>query len=83
VGTTTVKVTRRNQISLPAEVRRELGIKPGDPLAVEVSEGKVVLRPKPASVADELRNLAPELWRGMDGAKYLRELREEWSHREP
>lgn len=38
-----MKVTRSYQITLPAEVRRELGVKVGDLLKVTVSEGKVVI----------------------------------------
>lgn len=38
-----VKVTRNYQITLPAEVRGELGIKVGDLLRVAVSGGRIVI----------------------------------------
>lgn len=79
---TSVKVSRKNQIAVPAAARRRLGIRPGDRLEVEVSDTGIVLRPRVVSVVDELRDLAPELWRGIDADRYLRELRDEWSHRE-
>ena len=78
-----VKVSRKNQIAVPAAARRQLGIRPGDRLEVEVCDGTIILRPRRANYADELREFAAPHWRGVDGAKYLRELRDEWSHREP
>jgi len=78
----TVKVSRKNQIAVPAAVRRQLGIRPGDRLTVEVEGAKVILRPEPQSHLDRLINLAPEIWEGVDAAEYIRELRDEWSHRE-
>ncbi len=40
----TTTVSSRYQITLPAEVRKALGIKPGDRLEVEVEGGRIVLR---------------------------------------
>lgn len=79
---TKVKVSRKNQVAVPAVVRRRLGIKPGDWLDVQVTEREVVLRPQPRDALEELISIAPEIWRGLDGTAYLRELRDEWSHRE-
>ena len=41
----TVIVSSRGQITLPAKVRKRLGIKPGSVLLVEEREGEIVLRP--------------------------------------
>jgi len=38
----TVKVTRKGQTTIPAEIREKLGIKEGDQLAVEAVGEKVV-----------------------------------------
>lgn len=32
-------------MTLPAEVRRDLGLEPGDALAVEIEDGRIVLEP--------------------------------------
>ncbi len=37
-----VKVTRSYQITIPADIRRELGIEIGDELAVRVEKGKII-----------------------------------------
>jgi AbrB family looped-hinge helix DNA binding protein len=42
----TSKVTRHGQITLPASVRKELGIEEGDLVEIEVVDEKAVLMPK-------------------------------------
>ncbi len=39
------KVSRKGQITLHQDVRRELNIKPGDILEEQVEDGKIVLTP--------------------------------------
>ena len=48
---TLVKVTRNGQITIPAEVRRELGIEEGDYMEVTLKEGVIVI--SPAQVVDK------------------------------
>ena len=43
-----VKVTRSYQVTIPAEVREELGIRVGDRLVVKVEDGKIVLEKEKA-----------------------------------
>ena len=40
----TVKVTRKGQTTIPAEIREKLGIKEGDDLAVEATEQEVIFK---------------------------------------
>ena len=40
------KVTRHGQITLPASVRKELGIEEGDLVEIEVVDERAVLMPK-------------------------------------
>jgi AbrB family looped-hinge helix DNA binding protein len=40
------KVTRHGQITLPASVRRELGIEEGDLIEISIEDEKAVLMPK-------------------------------------
>jgi AbrB family looped-hinge helix DNA binding protein len=42
----TSKVTRHGQITLPASVRKELGIEEGDLVEIEVEDERAVLMPK-------------------------------------
>lgn len=42
----TVKVTRNGQVTIPAQLRREMDIKEGDYVEVEIKGGEIVLKPK-------------------------------------
>jgi len=44
VAVAVVRVTRNYQITIPAEVRRRLGIKAGDRVVVEVEGDKIVIK---------------------------------------
>jgi len=83
-GMPSTTVSSRYQITLPAEVRRALGIKPGDRLEVEVEGGRIVLRLKRPPIRELLKRLEaeqPEALKelgeatGHDAAAYVRELR--------
>ncbi|NWG12045.1 MAG: AbrB/MazE/SpoVT family DNA-binding domain-containing protein [Acidobacteria bacterium] len=39
------KVSTKGQITLPAESRRTVGIKPGDRVIVEVEDARIVVKP--------------------------------------
>jgi antitoxin PrlF len=54
------KVTSQGQISVPAEVRKELGIRPGTELVWDRMEnGAYMVRPKRATLADVHAILGP------------------------
>jgi len=42
----TTKVTRHGQITLPASVRKQLGVEEGDLVEIEVEDERAVLMPK-------------------------------------
>lgn len=76
--TATVKVSSRNQIVIPAEARKELGIKPGDRLYVVVRDGHMFLLPEPENVLDRLRGLYKEIWADIDVEEYINQERDAW-----
>ncbi len=43
----TVKITRKGQTTIPAEIRKKLGIKIGDEFVVEAEDNTVVFKPIP------------------------------------
>lgn len=54
------KVTSHGSISIPVEMRRNLGIEPKDPMAVEEYQGEIRIRPYTprcifCGVADDVR----------------------------
>ncbi len=73
------------QITLPAEVRQALGLRPGERLRVEVVEGEIRLKPVRPAVRKLVKNLLeayPEEARalgeatGHDALGHVRRLRE-------
>lgn len=40
-----VTISEKGQISIPASLRKQLGLKKGDKLIAEESEGQIILRP--------------------------------------
>lgn len=74
----TVKVSKRYQIAVPGAVRRQLGIRSGDQLLVDVQDGMIILVPRPKDYAQALAGLHREVWRGTDAATYLQEERGAW-----
>jgi AbrB family looped-hinge helix DNA binding protein len=77
-----VKISSRNQIAVPSQARRILGIGPGDRLSVEVTADAMVLRPRPRS-SDRLRGIARGAWRGQEPDEYVRGLRDELEREMP
>jgi AbrB family looped-hinge helix DNA binding protein len=77
--TATVRLGRRGQMVLPAEVRRALAVKEGDELLIAVwPGGKVTMIRKPRSFAEALAGLYGHLWKGIDPLIYQKTERETW-----
>jgi AbrB family looped-hinge helix DNA binding protein len=74
-----VKVSKRNQIGVPAEARKALGINAGDTLLVEQRKGMLYIRREPIDYAQALLGLHKEVWEGVDPVEYVRREREDWS----
>ena len=73
-------ISSKYQITLPARLVRELGLQPGDKLAVELEHGCLILHPRPKDwvsyTAGALKGLYGETKEEIDA--YLREVRGSW-----
>jgi AbrB family looped-hinge helix DNA binding protein len=74
-----VTLNQKSQIVISKQIRKSLGLKPGDQLAAAVEGDKLILRPNPKNPAARLRGLAKGTW----GSKtkidsYVDKLRDEW-----
>jgi len=56
---TTVRLTRKGQITVPRQVRETLGLHAGDEIELSVEDGKIVIRPVRRYSVDELLKLLP------------------------
>ncbi len=76
------KMSSRNQIVIPAKIRKALSLKAGDKLMWSVinvnNRLKVLAEPKPKNWAEYSLGLGKEIWKGVDVDKYIKDLRDEW-----
>jgi len=71
---TEVTLSSKNQVVIPREARKALGIKPGDKLLFVVLGDHVVVMQKPKSFAKALRGAT----RGIYPEDYLQKERDSW-----
>ena len=71
-----VKVSKKHQIAVPAEMRRRLDIVSGDELLIELRDGYAVLLPAPSDYSRRLRGLHRDVWDGIEPQAYVRQERE-------
>jgi AbrB family looped-hinge helix DNA binding protein len=73
------KVTSKGQITVPVEIRKSLGVKPGDHLLFEQQEGGIrLVRDGEANVFEKWRGIGgfPGMGKGREAiVAYFRELR--------
>lgn len=78
---TTVKLSRKNQIVVPKEARKKLGISPGDELVVEIEKDKMIMKPRPKSYTKYALGLQRKVWKEVEVLQYLEEERKSWEEK--
>jgi AbrB family looped-hinge helix DNA binding protein len=74
-----VKIRKNYQITLPHHIIKELKIKPGDVVSIDISEKKIFVHPKSKTFTEYISGLGKEVWRGLGGAeKYIKSERDNW-----
>ncbi|MHB1357027.1 MAG: AbrB/MazE/SpoVT family DNA-binding domain-containing protein [Anaerolineae bacterium] len=74
----TVKISKRNQIAVPKEVRRRLKLKSGDRLLIDIQGEMAVMLAIPTNYTENLAGLHKEIWQDIDTDAYLQGERESW-----
>jgi AbrB family looped-hinge helix DNA binding protein len=74
----TVKISTKNQIVIPKEVRKALGVGAGDELVVVEKPGRIELVPRPKSYTKATLGLGKNIWKGVDAVKYVKGERKTW-----
>ena len=77
--TATARVSRKNQIVLPKEVREQLGVKAGDNLLFIVREGEIIVRAQHDGFAKAMRGLHRRVCDKIDVDRWLAEERQSWA----
>ena len=55
-------ISTKNQITLPVHLLRQMGVGPGDRLAVTLEGGRLVLRARPRDWVEHYAGSLPNLW---------------------
>jgi AbrB family looped-hinge helix DNA binding protein len=71
---TEATLSSKNQIVIPREARRALGLKPGDKLLVVLKGDKIIILEKPKSYREAITALG----RGLYAENYLKKERDSW-----
>jgi len=74
--TAKARISSKNQVVIPREVREALGLTPNSDLLFLIDGKQVILRPRPASFTDALHGLHSDLWQDADA--WLEAERESW-----
>lgn len=74
---TTAKVTSKYQVVIPKEIRKRAGLKEGQILYVYALDDKILLSPQ-KKWPDDYIGIGKEIWKNIDVAKYIDEMREDW-----
>lgn len=76
------RLSSRNQIVIPAKIRRKLNLKAGDKLTWQVikvgNEYHILAGKEPKSWAQYTLGLGKQTWKNVDIDEYIKNLREEW-----
>jgi len=68
------KMSSKNQIVIPKEVRRKMNLKPGDQFIIDSFNGTMVILPKPKSFAKALHGIS----KGLYSKNYIQRERNSW-----
>ena len=74
----TATLSSKSQLVLPAQVRRQLGIKAGDRLLIDVEQDRIIIKKAFKSYVDTLESLASPIWQGFE--RELDEERNRWEN---
>lgn len=73
------KLTSKFQITIPADIRRRLGLHQGDAVVIDLEGNKAVLRPVHGGHVQRMSGLGKDVWAKLGGGgAYLQSERESW-----
>ncbi|MFA6001952.1 MAG: AbrB/MazE/SpoVT family DNA-binding domain-containing protein [Thermoleophilia bacterium] len=73
-----VKLSSKNQIVIPKEARRALGLSAGDEIIVVTYNDRIELVPRPKSYTSATLGLGKDVWKGVDAVSYVKGERKAW-----
>ncbi len=76
-----VKVSKKFQVVIPKDVRKNVSLSAGDQLIVKAEEGRIVMTPKPKSYTKHMHGLHKKIWKPVGVERYVEEERKSWGER--
>ncbi len=73
-----VKVSKKFQVVIPKEVRKNVNLSAGDQLMVRVEDGSIIMIPKPKNYTQHMLGLHKKIWKAVKVERYIEEERESW-----
>jgi AbrB family looped-hinge helix DNA binding protein len=74
------RISRKSQVTIPAELRRRAGIELGDPIMVHEEDGRIIIsKAEPGAWLERMKAFRGDRW--LTAADQLRREREEWDRR--
>jgi AbrB family looped-hinge helix DNA binding protein len=74
-----VKVSKKFQVVIPKEVRKDINLSVGDQLIIRVEDGSIVMIPKPKNYTQHMLGLHKKIWKSVKVDRYVEEERKSWS----
>ena len=75
----TATLTSKSQLTIPAAIRRRLGVRPGDRVVLAMEGNRAFLVPLHGSFTDHMEGLGREVWAAAGSARaHLERERDEW-----
>lgn len=75
-----MRISGKNQIVIPKNARKKLGLSPGDELLVRAEKELLIMQPKPRSYTQYMQGLQKRVWENVDANSYVEEERQAWSN---
>ncbi len=73
------KLTSKFQITIPADIRRKLGLHQGDAVVIDLEGDKAMLRPVHGGHVQRMSGLGKDVWASLGGGDaYLQSERASW-----
>ncbi|NSW89139.1 MAG: AbrB/MazE/SpoVT family DNA-binding domain-containing protein [Firmicutes bacterium] len=75
-----VRVSSKNQVTLPVEICRELKVRKGSRLFMEIKDGKIIITPEPDNYVEHYYSVAKGTYGNTveEIDAYVKEERETW-----
>ena len=70
------RLSTKSQVVIPVNIRKSLGLRPGDLVEIDTEDEQIIIRRAPTSALKQLVECTSDIWKGYD--RELETMRDEW-----